>query len=156
MARAGRAKGLRGRDPHARAGCAVVTARLKGARPYERRARDPDDVTGLHEMRIAVKRLRYAMELCVPCFGKRFRRYLDEVSGLQELLGNIHDSDVLIGYLHTKLSEASPRQAPAVIGLLARAQARRAATHGELCRGLDRLRATDFWASVPRAMRCGR
>jgi len=154
MARPWAVEGLRGRDRHACAGCAVVMTRLREARSYEDRARHPDNVTGLHDMRISVKRLRYAMELFVPCFGKRFRRCLKEIQGLQELLGSIHDIDVLITYLRGKLGVASTRQTPGVNGLLTRTRERRAAVHRQLCDELVRLDEAGLWASVPKAMRC--
>lgn len=47
----------------------------------------------LHEMRIAGKRLRYAMEIFGDCFASAFRRELyPRVEALQEILGTVNDA----------------------------------------------------------------
>ena len=59
----------------------------------------------LHRMRITGKPLRYAMEYAVPAFGEDFKKSLAEVKNIIELMGEIHDADVLIPELHTHLKE---------------------------------------------------
>ena len=59
----------------------------------------------LHRMRITGKPLRYAMEYAVPAFGEDFKECLSEVKNIIELMGEIHDADVLIPELHTHLKE---------------------------------------------------
>lgn len=54
----------------------------------------PEAETELHAMRIAVKRLRYAMEIFAPAFKSRLKRSLVTMKRLQEALGDLHDSDV--------------------------------------------------------------
>lgn len=47
----------------------------------------------LHQMRIAGKRLRYAMEIFGDCFGSEFRKVLyPRVEALQEILGTVNDA----------------------------------------------------------------
>jgi CHAD domain-containing protein len=54
-----------------------------------------EDNTKLHLVRIAGKRLRYAMEIFGDCFAGDFKeRLYPLVEELQELLGVLHDSDV--------------------------------------------------------------
>jgi CHAD domain-containing protein len=54
-----------------------------------------EDDTKLHLVRIAGKRLRYAMEFFGGCFTPEFReRLYPQVEQLQELLGVLHDSAV--------------------------------------------------------------
>jgi CHAD domain-containing protein len=59
----------------------------------------------LHRMRITGKPLRYAMEYAAPEFGEDFKNCLTEVKNIIELMGEIHDADVLIPELHTHLKE---------------------------------------------------
>lgn len=59
-------------------------------------ADDPARVLELHEMRIAAKKLRYTMELFAPFRDKWFSAAIERVRSLQEALGEIHDTDVLI------------------------------------------------------------
>jgi CHAD domain-containing protein len=56
---------------------------------------DPANVTELHNMRIASKRLRYTLEIFAPCFsGKDFEKVSSQVKAVQEQIGEIHDRDV--------------------------------------------------------------
>jgi len=56
-------------------------------------------VAELHLLRIAGKPLRYAMEAFKPIYGKEFKRSLKKVEQVIDLMGKIHDCDVVIGEL---------------------------------------------------------
>jgi CHAD domain-containing protein len=57
--------------------------------------RDLEDYGNLHQVRIAGKRLRYAMEVFADCFADRFREELyPAVEEMQEILGRANDSHV--------------------------------------------------------------
>lgn len=69
--------------------------------------RDRIDVTGalfhvepLHEVRIAAKKLRYALELAAETGLARLARPLKSLKAVQDGLGRLHDLDVLLGLLH--------------------------------------------------------
>ena len=47
----------------------------------------------LHRLRIAAKRLRYALELFAACYGDALRELAQELAQLQTALGELHDSD---------------------------------------------------------------
>ncbi len=54
----------------------------------------------LHKVRIALRRLRYSMELFLSCFErKEFLIFYKAVSQLQDLTGKIRDTDVLVSSL---------------------------------------------------------
>jgi CHAD domain-containing protein len=54
-----------------------------------------DDYAQLHQVRIAGKRLRYAMEVFVDCFPPQFRgKFYPAVEAMQEILGDANDSHV--------------------------------------------------------------
>lgn len=59
----------------------------------------------LHEMRKAGKPLRYAMELGEYCFGADFSKCLDELKQALDLMGDIHDADVMIPDLTSHMNE---------------------------------------------------
>jgi CHAD domain-containing protein len=62
--------------------------------------RDLHDYTQLHRVRIAGKRLRYAMEVFADCFEPAFKEKLyPAVEEMQEILGNANDSHVAAGRL---------------------------------------------------------
>jgi CHAD domain-containing protein len=67
---------------------------------------DPLAVNPLHELRIATKRLRYAMEWFAACFGTALPPLLAELVRIQDDLGAIHDLDVGVGLLRSDLRDA--------------------------------------------------
>lgn len=64
---------------------------------------DPTAVMELHQLRIEVKRLRYALEIFEPCLSGS-KPILRTLSDLQEALGAIHDLDVLADILRQRLA----------------------------------------------------
>jgi CHAD domain-containing protein len=63
---------------------------------------DLHDFDHLHQVRIAGKRLRYAMEVFAYCFSSEFRENLyTQVEEMQEILGHANDSHVARGRLIT-------------------------------------------------------
>lgn len=54
--------------------------------------RDPED---LHDMRVASRRLRAAMDVAVDCFPARFRYFHSTIKELTDVLGGVRDHDVL-------------------------------------------------------------
>lgn len=66
----------------------------KTYRRLAKRAEGARDDVGLHEARKAAKRLRYAVEVSEPRFGKRAGEYRKKVKAVQELLGEHQDGVV--------------------------------------------------------------
>jgi CHAD domain-containing protein len=65
----------------------------------------PKRKTELHEMRKAGKPLRYAMELGEYCFNSEFSSALNDIKFSLDLMGDIHDIDVIIPILLNHLYE---------------------------------------------------
>ena len=74
----------------------IVARRLDELCSFVPRAFDPGEVEALHDMRIAAKRLRYVLEVTDACFGPYARQAGKRTKELQDLLGEIHDCDVLV------------------------------------------------------------
>ena len=74
----------------------IVRTRLDELYAFDPAIRDPANVTELHDMRIAAKRLRYVLEIVGFAFGPPGKQLLKEATWLQEVLGEVHDCDVLI------------------------------------------------------------
>jgi CHAD domain-containing protein len=75
---------------------AEIGRRVSEMQEYDGPIRSPANVRELHELRIAAKRLRYAMELFARFRGPLFKAEIRRIKAIQETLGHIHDSDVLI------------------------------------------------------------
>jgi CHAD domain-containing protein len=85
------------------AGREVIAGRVVELHELSHSLHHPHNIKPLHRMRIAAKRLRYAMELFAPCWGGTLTSYAHEVSDLQASLGDLHDCDIWIDELGTRL-----------------------------------------------------
>lgn len=65
----------------------------------------------LHELRIAAKRLRYAVELYTACWGEKIVPFADGIAEIQGFLGEIHDADVWLETLSKCLRKADENAA---------------------------------------------
>jgi CHAD domain-containing protein len=60
-----------------------------------RRQFDPSNEETLHEMRIALKKLRYTLEAAQPVLGNEATERVREMQGFQQLLGDSRDTELL-------------------------------------------------------------
>jgi CHAD domain-containing protein len=90
------ASGLSFRD----AAAVAVETRAAEVFEYAEGVLDTGDIERVHDMRVATRRLRAAMEIFEPCFPKKeFRRALHDVKRLADVLGERRDPDVHIAEL---------------------------------------------------------
>ncbi len=100
MAKARDVLGLHSDDSFGSVAARVVSARADELLEYSSEALDVGKIEGLHDMRVASRRLRAAMEVFEPCFPrKRFRAALKEVKAIADALGARRDRDVSIAAL---------------------------------------------------------
>jgi len=88
----------------------IILQRLKEMEKLSDGLLKPYEIETLHEMRIAAKRLRYAVELFQQCWGRSIATYAKRVSRLQTSLGDIHDCDVWIESLSKPLMNAKKQK----------------------------------------------
>jgi CHAD domain-containing protein len=75
----------------------AVKVRAKEVFKHSEGVLDLDDVERVHDMRVATRRLRAALEVFEPCFPhKRHRKALKRVKALADALGERRDVDVEI------------------------------------------------------------
>ncbi|MCB0875872.1 MAG: CHAD domain-containing protein [Solirubrobacterales bacterium] len=74
----------------------IVLVRVGELRAFAGDALDPDASATQHAMRIAAKRLRYVLEATGFCFGRAATSARRRTKDLQDLLGEIHDCDVML------------------------------------------------------------
>lgn len=114
------------------------------------RARNPRKQKALHDMRIAAKRLRYLLELTEVCFGAPAKKGAKVARRLQDVLGEIHDCDVMSGRVRTRADE-TPVADKRYIGLEALAsyvEARRRVLHREFVTMWNELERESFRARL--------
>jgi CHAD domain-containing protein len=106
---------------------------------------DTEDIERVHDMRVATRRLRAALEVFAPCFPQDAGRdLLREVKSLADALGRRRDPDVHISEL-TKLREQLPAEDhPGVDLLVARARERQAEGNTALREALEASLTNDL------------
>jgi CHAD domain len=77
----------------------IARTRLEEMYSWDMYVDNPYNVRGLHNLRIAAKRLRYTLEIFFATFPEECAAILKEVERIQEELGSLHDSDVMIALL---------------------------------------------------------
>ena len=145
-----KARRVKGLDPDgslAENALRIAHTRLEELHSFASAARDPENVTALHDMRIAAKRVRYLLELVEPCLGQPAKRGAKRARALQTLLGEIHDCDEMLPLVRAHVKRLRAEDATAIrAGAGERAtdldpDAARSAPNRTRYRGLEALHA---------------
>jgi hypothetical protein len=91
----------------------IIKVRLDEMLAFAPRALD-GKVKAQHDMRIAAKRLRYVLEVTGFCFGTPADTARRRARDLQDILGEIHDCDVMLPRVRGHLKEMQRADADAV------------------------------------------
>jgi hypothetical protein len=94
--KAKRVRKLDPREPLAGNAARIVRVRLDELSSFAPRALEPGGVKAQHDMRIAAKRLRYVLEATEFCFGRPGQVARRRARELQDILGELHDCDVML------------------------------------------------------------
>lgn len=87
-------------------GKTVIAKRLAAVERLSAALLRPQDVGPLHTLRIAAKRLRYAVELWAVCWdGDVLAGFAKNIAKLQAHLGELHDCDVWVEQLCAELGD---------------------------------------------------
>jgi CHAD domain-containing protein len=131
--KARRVKGLDPEGPLADNIQRIVAVRLDELWSFAPQVFDPAEVEALHDMRIAAKRLRYVLEVTAPCFGPYAKAAAKRAKELQDLLGEIHDCDVMVPRVLALIEQLRDEDVRAVLAGAGEAP------HGDAWRGLEAL-----------------
>jgi CHAD domain-containing protein len=111
----------------------VVEVRSREVFAHSEGVLDLDDVERVHDMRVATRRLRAALEIFEPCFSrKRWRKALKRVKALAGALGERRDADVEIALLEGLLDEAAEADRGALLALIEELRVHQAETNESL------------------------
>ena len=115
----------------------------KVERLMEAYAAAPDALTA-HELRKEVKKLRYEAELFRPALRRRMEALSEALVPLQEVLGELHDSDVRLELLKHFAAEGTATERSAARRLLERVREERSERAAHTARELQRWRAEEL------------
>lgn len=106
MARARPITGLDSQAPTTRNARVILRQRLDDMYAYAPYIDNPDNIQELHDLRIATKRVRYTLELFEEFLPPSSKEFAQELSKLQDELGALHDSEVMLTLLRQLLKLA--------------------------------------------------
>jgi CHAD domain-containing protein len=119
--------------PFAVAAARVVEVRASEVFGHSEGVLDLDDVERVHDMRVATRRLRAALEVFEICFpAKRHRKALKRVKALADGLGGRRDLDVEIELLEGFVADAVEDDRDALASLLADLRTRQERANDDL------------------------
>ncbi|HEY6405973.1 MAG TPA: CHAD domain-containing protein [Ktedonobacteraceae bacterium] len=99
MARAKPIKGLDSQAPTGENARIIARIRLEELYSWSQYVDNPYNVRELHNLRIAAKRLRYTLEVFEDALPYACHAIVKELTSIQDELGALHDSDVMIALL---------------------------------------------------------
>jgi CHAD domain-containing protein len=111
----------------------VISVRTEELAGHARGVLDTGDIERVHDMRVATRRLRAALEVFEPCFPRKtYRQALREVKRLADGLGERRDRDVAIAALHGFNDQMPAPDRPGVSSLIERLRDEQAQANLEL------------------------
>ena len=147
MAKAWKVEGIKPKKSYRWNAAVILPVKVEEVYAWAEYIHHPDNIRELHNMRISIKRLRYSMEFFAINYGKAFDDFLQVWVDLQELVGEIHDcdiiQDVLTGYLQN-LREDANADAIGINALILRYREIRKTKYHALLLQWDELEQTDF------------
>ena len=96
MAKAKKITGLEAQATTATNARIIARTRLEEFEQWGHYANEPQRVSELHNLRIAAKRLRYTLEIFADVLPPSISDIIEEITKIQEELGTIHDTDVMM------------------------------------------------------------
>ena len=145
MAKPRDVQGLRCEDPFGTVAAQVVSVRADELLEHSEGVLDTTDIERLHDMRVASRRLRAAMEVFEPCFSrKRFRAALREVKAIADALGERRDRDVSIIALETFAAALAAPDRRGIAAMVNQLRKEQSLANERLVPFVDRRRLTDL------------
>jgi CHAD domain-containing protein len=138
-----KARDIPGIEPDAtfrEAAASAIEVRADEVFAFRDRALDTSDIEGVHDMRVATRRLRAVMEIFAVCFPKeQHRRALKEVKELADTLGERRDPDVMIDGLEKVAQSLGPADRSGIRQLERSLRDEQAEANERLAAMLDRI-----------------
>ncbi len=129
-----------------------ITVRLEKMLRWEPYVKKPRREKELHQMRIAAKNLRYALENFTPLYGSTLHPYAKAATDLQAALGQVHSYDVWLGLLGILRASAgrSNRFSEALRFLRRECEAARAKAYTDFVELWQAQKRARLWAELDR------
>jgi len=141
MAKAREIPGIDPDVPYAISAARVVEVRAEEVVEHARGVLDMGDIERVHDMRVATRRLRAALEVFRACFPHdEFKGVLGEVKSIADALGERRDRDVTIATLEDFGEALAAPDRPGIESLVAKLRSEQRAANVELAGFVDEAR----------------
>ena len=127
MAKARDIPGIDADLPYAEAAARVVSVRAEEVVEHARGVLDIGEIERVHDMRVATRRLRAALEVFRPCFPRdEYKAAMREVKEIADALGERRDRDVTIATLEDFGGSLAAPDRPGIESLVAKLRSEQA------------------------------
>lgn len=145
MAKASEVQGLAPEDELRAAAVKILWTRFEDMWAYRDAVVEDADADVVHDMRVASRRLRTAMQTFRPCFPRKsYKEHYRRVTGLADALGRVRDRDVQIEELKADVKRLPEDQRSGVSVLVETLRAERTSARANLRSLLSDLEASAY------------
>lgn len=75
----------------------ILKTRIEGLLKFIEKYLKNSSIENLHDVRIAIRRIRYSMELFIICYNRKiFTKFYNKIQKLQDASGTVRDVDISI------------------------------------------------------------
>ncbi len=149
---------VRGRTGYA-TGSAHAAMRVAEVLKLDRYVTDPEAKVQHHQLRIAIKRLRYTLEAFRPLFDDELKTEVKALKEVQDLLGEMHDCDVWLdgidAWSRDVIAEGDVDMEQAVAAIREDRSRERAALYARFTDRWSELRRQRFFERLPERFSTG-
>ena len=123
----------------------ILRTRVKEIFFYQASAVDGEDMEAVHDMRVAVRRMKAVLSIFQSCFkNKPLKKQTSGLNALLGALGSVRDSDIFIASLQAFRDAAAAEDRPALDLILNEEHSLRRAHRARLKKTLRTLNAKQF------------
>jgi CHAD domain-containing protein len=145
MAKGSEVRGLNAADSTREAAIKVLWTRFEDMWSQREGVLKHFEIEAVHDMRVASRRLRTAMQTFRPCFARKsFKAHVEHVKALADLLGEVRDRDVLLDELKSDLQHLPEDERAGLAGLIDELKAQRKQYREELKIMLEELESAAY------------
>lgn len=107
-----------------------------------------EEANELHRLRIALKHLRYTLEIFTPAFAGQLEPAVSAAKDLQKLLGDLHDADVWINRLPKLLAKQEDETRSGLATLLDDRFQKQRRLHAQLLQKWEEMEQAGMWQEL--------
>jgi triphosphatase len=132
-------------DPFRKAMRSLIASRFAAVWKAVPAAVEGTDPEGVHDVRVASRRLRAAMDVATDCFPNPWYKQLHAVAkSITSELGDVRDREVLLAYFAEEHERAVPNERAGIDRLIARIEREHAAARRHMLDYLSSLEQAGF------------